>query len=40
VRAVRTVAATSDPEALNPLLATTGRLLALWAVLFAGGWLL
>jgi 1,4-dihydroxy-2-naphthoate octaprenyltransferase len=40
VRAVRTVAHTADPEALNPLLATTGRLLALWAVLFAAGWLL
>jgi len=40
VRAVRTVATTSDPHALNPLLATTGRLLALWSALFAAGWLL
>jgi len=40
VGAVHTVADTTDPHALNPLLATTGRLLALWAVLFAGGWLL
>ena len=38
VRAVRTVARTTTPEALNPLLATTGRLLALWSVLFAVGW--
>ncbi|MEF8796708.1 MAG: 1,4-dihydroxy-2-naphthoate polyprenyltransferase [Salinivenus sp.] len=38
VRAVRTAARTSTPEALNPLLATTGRLLALWSVLFAVGW--
>jgi 1,4-dihydroxy-2-naphthoate octaprenyltransferase len=37
-RAVRTMAGTTDPEALNPLLATTGRLLALWALLFAVGW--
>lgn len=38
VRAVQTVARTTTPEALNPLLATTGRLLALWSVLFAVGW--
>jgi 1,4-dihydroxy-2-naphthoate octaprenyltransferase len=38
VRAVRTVARTTTPQALNPLLATTGRLLALWSVLFAVGW--
>ena len=39
-RAVRTLALTADPERLNPLLATTGRLLALWALLFSVGWLL
>ncbi len=38
VRAVQAVARASTPEALNPLLATTGRLLALWSVLFAVGW--
>jgi len=39
-RAIQTVAGTRDPETLNPLLATTGRLLALWSALFAAGWLL
>ncbi len=38
VRAVRTLARSSDPERLNLLLATTGRLLALWSLLFAVGW--
>ncbi|MFB6249170.1 MAG: UbiA family prenyltransferase, partial [Salinibacter sp.] len=40
VRAVRTMTRATTPEALNPLLATTGRLLALWSVLFAAGWIL
>lgn len=38
VRAVRTMASTTDPEQLNPLLGATGRLLVLWALLFAVGW--
>jgi len=38
VRPVRTLARTTDPERLNPLLATTGRLLVLWALLFSLGW--
>jgi 1,4-dihydroxy-2-naphthoate octaprenyltransferase len=38
VRAIRTLARSSDPERLNLLLATTGRLLALWSLLFAVGW--
>jgi 1,4-dihydroxy-2-naphthoate octaprenyltransferase len=37
-QAVRTAARTTTPDKLNPLLATTGRLLALWSVLFAVGW--
>jgi 1,4-dihydroxy-2-naphthoate octaprenyltransferase len=37
-RAVRRLARTTTPERLNPLLATTGQLLALWALLFAVGW--
>ncbi len=37
-RAVQTMARTTDPEQLNPLLASTGQLLALWAVLFSIGW--
>lgn len=40
VRAARTVLRTSDPQRLNALLATTGRLLAVWALLFALGWTL
>jgi len=40
VRAIRTLANTENPEALNPLLAVTGRLLVLWALLFSAGWLL
>jgi 1,4-dihydroxy-2-naphthoate octaprenyltransferase len=38
VRPIRTLARTTDPERLNPLLATTGRLLVLWALLFSIGW--
>lgn len=38
VRATVTLARTEDPKRLNPLLATTGQLLSLWAVLFAIGW--
>jgi 1,4-dihydroxy-2-naphthoate octaprenyltransferase len=40
VRHTRQLASTDDPEALNPLLGATGRLLVLWAVLFSAGWLL
>jgi len=40
VRPVRALATTDDPEALNPLLGATGRLLVLWALLFSIGWLL
>lgn len=35
---IRTMLRTADPEALNPLLAKTGRLLVLWALLFSAGW--
>jgi 1,4-dihydroxy-2-naphthoate octaprenyltransferase len=35
---VRTLRSTTDPAKLNPLLGATGRLLVLWAVLFAVGW--
>lgn len=38
VRAARSLANTAEPEHLNPLLATTGQLLAVWAVLFSIGW--
>lgn len=38
VQSVRTMATTADPEQLNPLLGATGRLLVLWALLFAVGW--
>lgn len=38
LRPVRTLASTRNPEKLNPLLADTGRILVLWAVLFAIGW--
>lgn len=38
VGAARTMLRASDPDALNALLATTGQLLALWAVLFSLGW--
>lgn len=37
-RAIYTLGSTSNPQRLNSLLATTGRLLALWTVLFAVGW--
>lgn len=40
VSPIRTLATTENPEALNPLLGTTGRLLLLWALLFSAGWLL
>lgn len=40
VQNIRRLATTLDPEALNPLLGATGRLLVLWAVLFSAGWLL
>ena len=36
--AIRTLVQTTDPERLNALLARTGQLLALWAVLFSIGW--
>ena len=35
---LRTLAATTDPAELNPLLGATGRLLVLWAILFSVGW--
>lgn len=38
LRPIRTMAATTDPERLNPLLGATGRLLLLWALLFSIGW--
>lgn len=38
VRPVRTMVENEHAERLNPLLATTGRLLVLWAVLFSVGW--
>jgi 1,4-dihydroxy-2-naphthoate octaprenyltransferase len=38
VRPVRTLATSTDPEILNPLLGVTGRLLLFWSVLFAVGW--
>jgi 1,4-dihydroxy-2-naphthoate octaprenyltransferase len=39
-RAIHRLVSIAEPEQLNPLLATTGRLLALWAILFALGWTL
>jgi len=39
VRPIRTLWRQEDPEALNPLLATTGRILVLWSLLFSAGWL-
>jgi 1,4-dihydroxy-2-naphthoate octaprenyltransferase len=36
--AIRTIVQTTDPERLNALLARTGQLLALWAILFSIGW--
>ncbi len=38
VRPIRTMAETTDPKQLNSLLGATGRLLVLWALLFAVGW--
>ncbi len=38
IRPIRTMAATTDPERLNPLLGATGRILLLWAILFTVGW--
>lgn len=38
LRPIRTMATTTDPERLNPLLGATGRILVLWALLFAIGW--
>jgi len=38
VRSTRRMAATTDPEQLNPLLGATGRILLLWAILFTVGW--
>lgn len=38
IQPIRTMASTSVPEQLNPLLGATGRLLLLWAVLFSIGW--
>jgi len=38
LRPIRTLAQTTDPERLNPLLASTGRLLVLWSLLFSVGW--
>jgi len=38
IRPIRVLANTTDPEALNPLLGATGRVLLLWAVLFTVGW--
>lgn len=35
---IRTMATTTDPERLNPLLGATGRILLLWAILFTIGW--
>ena len=35
---IRRMSETTDPEKLNPLLGATGRLLMLWALLFAVGW--
>ena len=40
VQATRTLATSTDGAALNALLARTGQLLVLWAVLFSVGWLL
>lgn len=37
-RSIRTLTRSSSPERLNPLLATTGRLLVLWALVFSIGW--
>lgn len=36
---VRTLASTRDPQALNPLLAATGRFLVIWSLVFSIGWM-
>lgn len=38
IRPLRTMASTTDPDRLNPLLGGTGRILLLWAILFSIGW--
>ncbi len=38
IRPLRTMATTTDPARLNPLLGATGRILLLWALLFGLGW--
>jgi 1,4-dihydroxy-2-naphthoate octaprenyltransferase len=38
VSATRTLANSRDPAVINPLLARTGQLLVLWALVFAVGW--
>jgi 1,4-dihydroxy-2-naphthoate octaprenyltransferase len=38
LRPIRTLARSTDPDRLNPLLASTGRLLVLWSLLFSIGW--
>lgn len=38
VRPLQTLRDTTDPNALNPLLGATGRILVLWSILFAVGW--
>ncbi|WP_103019173.1 1,4-dihydroxy-2-naphthoate polyprenyltransferase [Salinibacter altiplanensis] len=38
IESVRRLSNTTDPQKLNPLLGATGRLLVLWALLFAVGW--
>jgi len=40
VQATHTLATSTDPKAINPLLGQTGRLLVLWALLFSMGWAL
>ena len=38
LRPIRTLARSTNPERLNPLLGATGRLLVLWALVFSIGW--
>lgn len=38
IRPIRTMLDATDPTELNPLLGATGRILVLWALLFAVGW--
>jgi 1,4-dihydroxy-2-naphthoate octaprenyltransferase len=40
VRATHTLATSTDPATINPLLGQTGRLLVLWALVFSMGWAL